>query len=161
MFEESLISNTINICLQPGLFGALRPGGLGDIFIPLSNFCSSNATFFKFCRKVVLFEKIPKKIFWHDDVISLDDVSIFLLFHFATCLSLFSQYFVIHHQLLKDTYIFEISIEFVRKWYTTTWYKFINQKKILYLLNNTYVEKLNAEYEQTQKRNFFGKTFLR
>ena len=50
----------------------------------------------------------------------LDDVRIFLLFDFVTCLSLFSQLFVIHNQLLKDSYIFEISIEFV------TWYKFTN-----------------------------------
>ena len=72
-----------------GFLGLLSSGGIFSF--PLPNFCSSNATFFKFCRKVVLVKKIPKKIFWHDDVIILDDVSIFLLLHFVTCVSLFTQ----------------------------------------------------------------------
>ena len=62
-----------------GFMGLLRPGGIFSF--PLSKSCSSNAKSFKFCRKKL----------WHDDVIILDDVSIFLLLHFVTCLSLFSQ----------------------------------------------------------------------
>ena len=60
-----------------GFLGLLRPGGY--FHPPLPNFCSRNSKSLKFCRKVVFLEKIPKTIFRHDNVIILDDVSIFLL----------------------------------------------------------------------------------